>query len=102
MYKAVRKFDNKYVSDRDSGFEYVIGEVKEEKCDKSQNNSCSFGIHISHKIWALNYGREWDNMALLEVEVDKKDIVVSKDCDGKVRCSKCKVLREVTKNEWYD
>lgn len=102
MYKSVRKFNGKYVSDKDNSFEYIIGEIKEEKCDKSNDNSCSFGIHISHKMWALQFGRDWDNMALLEVEVDKKDIVVSKDCDGKVRTSKIKVLREVPKNEWYD
>jgi hypothetical protein len=38
---------------------------------------------------------------LLEVEVSPKDIVVSKDCDGKVRTSKVKVIREVPKEERY-
>ncbi len=69
-------------------------------CDTSNNNSCSNGIHISHKYWALNFGRGWDNMALLECEVDENDIVVSRDCDGKVRASKIKVLREVPKEEY--
>ena len=40
-------------------------------------------------------------MALLELEVEVDSIVVSNDCDGKVRTNKVKVLREVPKDEFY-
>jgi len=101
MYKAVHKSkDGEYYSNYNNSFKYIIGETKEEVCSKNQDDSCSQGIHISHKLWALKFGREFENMALLECEVDEKDIVVSRDCDGKVRASKIKVLREVPKSEY--
>ena len=103
MYKAVHKSESgEYYSNYDPSFKYKIGEVKTENCSKEKDNSCSQGIHISHKVWAVNFGKVFDDMALLECEVNEKDIVVSKDCDGKVRASKIKVIREVPKSEWYD
>ena len=103
MYKAVHKSDNgEYYSDYNPNFKYIIGEIKKENCSKEKDNSCSQGIHISHKLWAIDFGRVWDDLAILECEVNEKDIVVSKDCDGKVRASKIKVIREVPKSEWYD
>ena len=103
MYKAVHKSDNgEYYSNYDPNFKYIIGEIKKENCSKEKDNSCSQGIHISHKLWAIDFGRVWDDLAILECEVNEKDIVVSKDCDGKVRASKIKVIREVPKSEWYD
>ena len=102
MYKAVHKIGEEYVSNCDSNFKYEIGKVKTEICSPSTDGSCSSGLHISHKRWALLFGKDWDNLAILEVEVEIKNIVVCSDCDGKVRTSKLKVLREVPKNEWYD
>ena len=101
MYKAVNKVDGKYLSNYNSNFEYKIGEVQCEKCDPNQNEECSFGIHISHRMWAINFGRSWDNMALLEVEVDINSIIIPKKCDGKVRANQIKVIREIPKEEWY-
>ena len=101
MYKAVHKSENgEYYSNYDKNFKYRIGEIKEEKCSKSKDNSCSEGIHISHKLWAIDFGKGWSDLAILECEVNDKDIVVSKDCDGKVRASKIKVLRELPKSEY--
>ncbi len=101
MYKSVHKSDNgEYYSNYNKDFKYKIGEVKEENCSKEKDNSCSQGIHISHKLWAIDFGIGWSDMALLECEVSEKDIVVSKDCDGKVRASKIKVIREVPKSEY--
>ncbi len=100
FYKAVHKLGDKYFSHHDSGFEYIIGEKHTNKCDQRQDNSCSFGLHVSDKGWALGFGMGWANMALIECEVAIKNIVVSKDCDGKVRTSELKVVREVPKEEW--
>jgi len=102
MYKAVHKKNDEYFSNYNNDFEYKIGKIITEKCDDKNNNSCSTGIHLCHKQWALDFGKDWDDMALLEAETDIKDIIVSKDCDGKVRTSKIKVLREVPKDEYYN
>jgi hypothetical protein len=102
LYKAVRKTkDGKFVADYDPKFEYKIGETKTEKCDQSTDKSCSYGIHISHKMWALRFGANWDNMALLEFEVPIDKIVVAADCDGKIRSSEVFCVREVPKEEYY-
>jgi hypothetical protein len=95
LYKAVRKVDAKYVSDHSSSFEYVIGETKTEECCQNTTVECSYGIHISHLDWALNYGRDWTNIAIIECSVKISDIVVPINSDGKVRASKVKVVREV-------
>ena len=102
LYKSVHKTtDGRYVSDKDRNFEYKIGETKEHLCDPSTNESCGYGLHVSHKMWALKFGRSWSDMALLEVRVPIDKIVVAKDCDGKVRTSQLEVLREVPEEEWY-
>lgn len=59
------------------------------------NKDCSFGIHISHLNWALNYGANWNDLAILEVETDIDKIVLPKNSDGKARTSEIKVLREI-------
>ena len=89
------------MADYDKKFEYKIGETQTADCDQTNNESCSFGIHVSHKMWSLKFGNLWDNMALLELEVPIDKIVVSKDCDGKCRTSVCKTIREVPKDEYY-
>jgi hypothetical protein len=102
LYKAVKKIDGKYIAAHDGKFEYKIGEVATEKCDPSKERSCTYGLHVSHRMWALNFGKDWDNMALLECEVPIDKIVVAKDCDGKVRTSELKVIREIEQKDWYN
>ena len=100
FYKAVRKGeDGTYQSDYNSEFTYEIGKFKEEQCDDNVEADCSYGIHISHRDWAINFGRNWTNLAILEVETKISDIVLPKYTDGKVRTSKIKVLREVPLEE---
>ncbi len=100
MYKSVHKINGEYISDKDRNFKYIIGEEKTEKCDEDKSQECSFGIHISHKMWALKFGH-WDDMALLELSVDIDKIVVPIQCDGKVRTSSVVIIREVPKEEYY-
>ena len=96
FYKAVHKQDNEYVSDYNINFKYKIGKlITEPNCSTDICNSCGSGIHISHLNWALNFGRTWENLAILELEVKIKDIVTPINSDGKVRASKVKVIREV-------
>ena len=100
FYKAVRKDkEGIYRADRDSSFTYEIGKIKEEKCDTDITEDCSYGIHIAHLNWALDFGRDWSNLAIIEVETKISDIVMPIDTNGKVRTSKVKVLREVPLEE---
>ncbi len=99
FYKAVHKKDDKYFSDYDNDFVYRIGEVITERCDTNANYDCSYGIHISHLDWALRYGRDWDDVAILEIETYINDVVIPNNTDGKVRTGKCKVLREIPLDE---
>ena len=96
FYKAVHKQDDKYVSNYDTDFKYEIGKlITEPNCSTDIYNKCGSGIHISHLNWALDFGRNWKNLAILELEVKIKDIVMPINSDGKVRTSKAKVIREV-------
>ena len=101
LYKALHKKGDAYFSEYDNSFTYEIGKVYEHECAPSSSGSCAEGLHIAHKSWARCFGIGWSNFALVECEVAIKDIVVSKDCDGKVRCSKLKIIREVPENKWY-
>jgi hypothetical protein len=95
LYKAVHKKDGVYFSEYDNNFTYTIGKIKEEYIDKSKTNSCSSGIHLAYLQWAKLFGKYWEDLAILECETNIEDIIVSEDCDGKVRSSKVKIIREL-------
>lgn len=99
FYKVVRKVNGKYISDHCPDFEYVIGEYKSEKCDPDITKSCAPGIHIAPLDKVLKLGKDWDDIAVLEVETNISDIILPKCHDGKVRTSRVKVIREVPLNE---
>jgi hypothetical protein len=104
MYKAVRKNDEKenvFHADYDNNFKYYVGKKSTEKrCDTDITEDCGVGIHISHMQWALNFGRNWDDLAIIECEVPKDKCVVYEFSDGKIRTSELKVIREVPRSEW--
>ena len=101
LYKAVHKDkDGKYRADYDKSFAYIISKKVTCECDQQTLQSCSFGIHVSHLQWAVNFGKSWDDLAILEMKVKVSDIVVSADCDGKVRTSAAIPIREVPKEEY--
>ena len=100
FYKAVRKYeDGTYHSDHDKDFVYEIGKYAQDECDTDATEACGRGLHISHLNWALNFGHEWEELAILEVETKIADIVLPNGSDGKVRTSKLKVIREVPLEE---
>ena len=101
FFKCVHKEENgSYVSDNDSSFVYVIGEkVAADYLDKDTSEDCGHGIHIAYLQWVLDYGRNWNDLAILEVEADLDSIVLPEGCPGKVRCAEVKVLREVPLEE---
>jgi len=80
FFKAVHKENGIYYSDHDTDFEYPIGEAVKEKCDPDVNCECSYEIHIAHMAWCLDFGRGWDDLAILEVETDIDNIVLPVNC----------------------
>ena len=101
FFKCVHKKENgSYVSNNDSSFAYVIGEkVAADYLDKDTSEDCGHGIHIAYLQWVIDYGRNWNDLAILEVEADLDSIVLPEGCPGKVRCAEVKVLREVPLEE---
>ncbi len=100
LYKAVHKRDTEYVSDWDESFFYEIGEMAVANgFTVEPEEDCGKGIHMATASWACAYAQSWDDIALLELEVDAAEIVVPLYETGKVRAPKAKVLREVPLEE---
>ena len=101
FYKAVRKDEaGLYHSDKKWDFIYEVGKVKKESdINRDTSEDCGKGIHISTLQFALNYGEDWRNLAILECQSKLEDIVCPDDTQGKVRTSRVKVVREVPLEE---
>ena len=100
LYKAVHKKGCVFVSDMESDFEYIIGQTATaDHLDVDNEIDCGHGIHIAYKEWAVDFGRNWEDLAILEVEADIDSIVVPTNGSGKVRTDKVLVLREVPLEE---
>ena len=101
LYKAVHRDNGIYHADYDPNFIYTIGKNIEPANGFSDSvlNNCGAGIHLAHKAWAVSYGANWDDVAILELECEKADVLVPLRSEGKVRARKAKVLREVPLEE---
>ena len=101
FFKAVHKDeDGEYFSDSDYDFVYKIGEkAVADYLDRNTSEGCSHGIHISYLAWVLDYGADWKDLAILEVEAELDGIVLPDGCPGKVRCAEVTVVREVPLEE---
>ena len=100
LYKAVHKRDGKYVANWGNDFIYTIGAVSEANgftTDPAED--CGQGIHMATLGWSAAYGRDWGDIALLELEADADEIVVPLYETGKVRAPKALVIREVPLEE---
>ncbi len=97
MYKAVHGDD--LHSQYDSRFKYGVGKTIIHDCDQNQNEDCGRGLHISTLNWALDFGRDWDDLRIIECEVPVDKIVFSFGSTGKVRTSELTVLRVVPLDE---
>ncbi len=101
-YKAVCKLpDGRYISHWDNKTEYRVGEIIEATMDMNPDRTAVQGIHIASLEFAKNYGDLWDNAAILEIEVDMRDVVVPNAKD-QLRTKRGKVLREVPMSELGD
>ena len=100
LYKAVHQRNGKYYSDYDADFCYEIGKVAESpEFSKSVLQQCGQGIHLAHLAYALYFGKDWSNCAILECRAIKEDVVVPIPNKGKVRVPRCEVIREVPLEE---
>ena len=99
FFKAVHKEGENYYSTYNNNFVYKIGEVYSEHCSSDINANCESGLYVAHLNWALDWGANWKDLAILEVESQLDDIVLPKYIDGTARTSKFKVLREVPLEE---
>ena len=100
FYKCVHKVDGKYFSDNDCNFEYIIGQKAiPDGFDNDVNKYCGHGIHVAYQNWVLDYGKDWDDLAIIEVEANLADIIVPESALGKVRCKEVTVIREVPLEE---
>ena len=101
LFKAVHFCSGSYYADTDPDFVYTIGNmaVPTNGFNNNVNETCGAGIHLAHKAWAINYGSGWNDLAILELECEKVDVLVPLMSDGKVRARKAKVIREVPLEE---
>ena len=100
FFKCVHKQDGRYFSEHDSDFEYVIGEKAfPDAFTENLNVDCGHGVHVAYLAWALDFGRHWGDLAILEVEANLDDVLVPHGQPGKVRCREVTVLREVPLEE---
>ena len=100
LFKAVHKADGLYFADWDRDFVYRIGEVaKADRLDTDPRQDCGHGIHMAYGAWCLDYGRYWENLAILELEADLDGLIVPVSGAGKVRAAEARVLREVPLEE---
>ena len=102
LYKAVHFYYGAYHADYDCKFIYTIGDIvtPDNGFSGSVLSSCGAGIHLAHMAWAISYGANWPDLAILECECEKSDVLVPLYGDGKVRARKAKVLREVPLEEY--
>ena len=100
FFKCVHKYNDEYFSDHNHSFQYIIGaKVTPDWFDDDKNEDCGHGIHVAHLNWVLEYGRNWSDLAIIEVEAKLKDIVIPIYSNGKVRCKEVTVIREVPLEE---
>ena len=109
LYKVVMKSDSdgqtKYVNLYNTDLEYRIGEIISANSPIINSyDDNSYGIHCSHLDWCLEYVSMYKGTVILELEVQKRDIINPNiiyiwDNVGEIRTYKAKVIREVPLEE---
>ena len=97
-YKAVHKRNGRYMSGWDAKTEYHVGEWIEAETDGDPDHVAVKGLHVASLDFAVNYGKDWKDAAILEVETDIHDVIVP-DAKDQVRTRRFRVVREVPSEE---
>lgn len=102
LYKAVHRQSGEdyFISDWDNSFRYVVGgTVTPNSFNANTEQECGAGINLAHKAWAVAYGQDWRDLAIIECECKCDEVLVPEFTDDKVRAKRAKVLREVPLEE---
>jgi len=78
------------------------GVIKNDKLDPPEAGSCANGLHFSHFDWAVKFGLQYGDFVILRARVAKDTIVVSPDCDGKIRTDEAEILEVITDWQHYN
>jgi hypothetical protein len=106
LYKAVKK-DLKAFYDGVTQYP-VKGKISTDVLSPSSSGSCAKGLHFSHFDWAVNLGQSSGKFVILKARIPKinpqtkkENIVVSEDCDGKLRCQYAEIVEVIKDWQHY-
>jgi hypothetical protein len=106
LYKAVRE-DLKAFYDQTTQYPKK-GKTSTDTLSPSSAGSCAKGLHFSHFDWAVSFGQSSGKFVILKAripkinpETKKGNIVVSEDCDGKLRCQYAEIIEVITDWQHY-
>lgn len=100
FFKCVHKSNGTYFSDFNNDFKYEIGKKAiPDSFDDNPDEDNTNGIHVGYLSWILEYGSNWNDLAVLEVEAKFDEIVLLNDDPGVMRCKEVTVLREIPLEE---
>ena len=77
------------------------GIIKTDKLAPKEAGSCAKGLHFSHYDWAVNFGLQHDDFIILKARIKKDRIVVSPDCNGKVRTDEAEIVEVIKDWQHY-
>jgi hypothetical protein len=96
LYKAVGSSMKSFY---DNKTEYPeSGIIKISKLAPKEAGSCAEGLHFSYYDWAINFGLQHNDFIILKARIKKDRIVVSPDCDGKVRTDEAEIVEVI--DDW--
>ncbi len=78
------------------------GIVKSDKIDPPDKGSCAEGLHFAHFDWAVSFGQGYGKFVILKARIPKKSIVVSPDCDGKIRTNEAEIIEVIKDWQHYN
>jgi len=78
------------------------GVVGQKEIDPPEKGSCAVGLHFAHFDWAVNFGLQYSEFVILKARIPKDKIVVSPDCDGKIRTSYAEILEVIKDWQHYN
>jgi hypothetical protein len=107
LYKAVR-VDLKAFYDGITQYP-IKGKISTNELSPKSAGSCAKGLHFSHFDWSVNFGLTKNcKFAVLKARIPKinpqtkkNNIVVSDDCDGKLRCQYAEIVEVITDWQHY-
>jgi phage gp45-like len=107
LYKAVKPDLTSFYTNK---IEYPQkGKIENDILDDASEGSCANGLHFSHFDWAVRFGQDkQEPFVILKARIPKihpktklPNIVVSSDCDGKLRCKMAETLEVITDWQHY-